>query len=90
MKPLILSLWSSLDAPRCSEEELLQGIPHSVLVNDPQVTRFCKFVSIATNLASLTFIERIEHLPELIDSIKNPLEEIQRDMFRRYLVTNWT
>ncbi|CAF4064481.1 unnamed protein product, partial [Rotaria sp. Silwood1] len=72
--------WILLDAPRCSEEELQKEIARYGLENDPQTARFCKFVAVATNFASLKFVERIQRLPELIDSIKQLLEEIQREM----------
>jgi hypothetical protein len=72
--------WILLDAPRCSEEELQKEIAHYGLENDLQTARFCKFVSLATNFASLRFVERIQRLPELIDSIKQLLAEIEREI----------
>lgn len=72
--------WILLDAPRCSEEELQREIAHYGLENDLQTARFCKFVSLATNFASLQFVERIQRLPELIDTIKELLAEIEREM----------
>jgi hypothetical protein len=72
--------WIFLDAPRCSEEELQKELAHYGLENDLQTARFCKFVSLATNFASLRFVERIQRLPELIDSIKELLAEIEREI----------
>ncbi|CAF3069383.1 unnamed protein product [Rotaria sp. Silwood2] len=72
--------WILLDAPRCSEEELQEETARYGLENDPQTARFCKFVAVATNFASLRFAERIQLVPELIDSIRQLLEEIQREM----------
>jgi hypothetical protein len=50
------------------------------LENDPQTDRFCKFIAVATNFASIKFVERIQRLPELIDSIKRLLDEIRLEM----------
>jgi hypothetical protein len=72
--------WILLDAPRCSEEELQRELAHYGLENDLQTARFCKFVSLATNFASLRFVERIQRLPELIDTIKQLLAEIEREI----------
>lgn len=40
------------------------------LEHDPQTRRFLKFVSIATNFASMRFAERLRNIPELIAAIK--------------------
>ncbi|CAF1428617.1 unnamed protein product [Adineta ricciae] len=72
--------WTLLNAPKCSEEELQQEVARYGLENDPQTARFCRFIAVATNFASLKFVERIQRVPELIESIKQLLDEIQREM----------
>ena len=72
--------WILLDASRCSQEELSEEIARYGLSNDPQTARFCKFLSLATNFASLRFVEKVQRVPELIESIQNLLEEIRNEM----------
>lgn len=47
---------------------------------DEQTHRFRQFLSIATNFSSLTFAQRIQKIPELIESIKQLLENMIKEV----------
>ncbi|CAF0853723.1 unnamed protein product [Adineta steineri] len=50
------------------------------LENDAQTRRFFQFVSAATNFAKMNFAKRLRHLPELINSIKQLLIEMIKEI----------
>lgn len=48
--------------------------------NDPQTRRFLEFVQLATNFASLKFVDRLRSIPELINSIKKLIIEMIKEI----------
>ncbi|CAF1391296.1 unnamed protein product [Didymodactylos carnosus] len=63
-----------------SEMELENVAKKYDLENDSQTRRFCEFISIAANFASLKFAERLPNIPELIDSIKELIIEMVKEV----------
>ena len=50
------------------------------LNNDPQIRKFYDFICIGTNFASVDFASRIKQIPDLVGSIKDLIDEIQKEI----------
>ena len=58
--------------------EIVKANPE--LAHDSQTRRFAEFVSIATNFASMKFVDRLRNIPDLINSIKNLFIEMIKEI----------
>ena len=47
---------------------------------DEQTRRFRQFLSIATNFSSIAFAQRLQKIPELVESIKQLLENMKKEV----------
>lgn len=72
--------WNTINIPEISEQELVQIAAHHGLENDQQTRHFCKFISLATNFASLSFKSRLQQLPELVNSLKNLIIKMEEEI----------
>jgi hypothetical protein len=74
--------WETFNASEVAEVSL-QGAAREIdlsLVNDEQTHRFRQFLSIATNFSSLSFAEKLQKIPELVESITKLLEKMIKEV----------
>jgi hypothetical protein len=72
--------WDLINLAQLSELELIDHVTQHDLINDDQTRKFCKFISIGTNFASLAFHDKMQTLPELVNSIKDLLVSMQAEI----------
>lgn len=53
----------------------MKGLEH-----DAQARDFCKFISLGTNFASMTFKSRIQNIPQLVSNIKDLIEKMEQEI----------
>lgn len=74
--------WETFKADEIAEASLqvAAGEVNISLVNDEQIRRFRQFLSIATNFSSLPFAEKLQKIPDLVESIKKLLEDMMKEI----------
>lgn len=75
-----LGTWENINLREISEKTLTKNIKKYNLENDEQTRIFCKFISIATNFASVDFSIRLSVIPELIVTIKELFDEMLKEV----------
>ncbi|CAF3230135.1 unnamed protein product, partial [Rotaria socialis] len=73
--------WDSFEPLEIAEASLEAAIKKTNFAGeDDQTHRFRQFLSIATNFSSLPFAEKLYRIPELVDSIKQLLENMMKEV----------
>ncbi|CAF0936854.1 unnamed protein product [Rotaria sordida] len=73
--------WESFKADEIAEASLHVPVKKTNSSNeDEQTHRFRQFLSIATNFSSLPFAEKLHKIPELVESIKQLLENMMKEV----------
>lgn len=81
--------WNSINIAGLCQKELADLVDENDLANDPQTGYFCKFVSIATNFASMNFVDRLNVIPTLVDNIQDLLNEIRKEITEFAEIANY-
>ncbi|CAF2138670.1 unnamed protein product [Rotaria magnacalcarata] len=73
--------WESFEPLEIAEASLEAAVKNTNSAGeDDQTHRFRQFLSIATNFSSLPFAEKLHRIPELVDSIKQLLENMMKEV----------
>lgn len=73
--------WETFKADEIAEASLkIAAKKTDSSVGDEQTHRFRQFISIATNFSSLPFAEKLHKIPELVESIKQLLENMMKEV----------
>ena len=74
--------WETFDAGEIEEASLQAAVGQagSSSAGDKQTHRFRQFLSIATNFFSLAFAEKVQKIPELVESIKQLLKNMMNEV----------
>lgn len=73
--------WDTFNAAEIAEASLQEKVTkNDSSANDEQTHRFRQFLSIATNFSSLPFAEKLNKIPELVESIKLLLESMMKEV----------
>jgi hypothetical protein len=73
--------WQTFKADEIAEASLEVAVANTGSSSgDDQTRRFLQFISIATNFSSLPFAEKLLKVPELIESIKQLLEDMMKEV----------
>ncbi|UJR07904.1 hypothetical protein I4U23_012187 [Adineta vaga] len=73
--------WNTFKPDEIAEASLQSAVQQNTsLIDDEQMRRFRKFISIATNFSSLAFAEKLHKIPELVESIKQLLDNMMKEV----------
>ncbi|CAF0938220.1 unnamed protein product [Didymodactylos carnosus] len=80
-KLLRVDSWETFNAGEIAESSLQVAVKgNGFLAGDDQTHRFRHFLSIATNFSSLPFAEKLLKIPELVESIKQLIESMIKEV----------
>ncbi len=72
--------WNNNNLAAVCQQELINLVEEHHLENDDQTGIFCKFVSLATNFATMTFVEKIQIIPNLVENLNDLLTAIRNEI----------
>ena len=72
--------WTKLNIPKLSEKELNKVADNYGLKDDEQSRCFIRFVSMSSNFASATFIEKLRIVPSLVNSIQDLIQKMKEEV----------